>query len=99
MLSKRTGLVTTATAPIPEETSSRMAEELGFGRWMMRFALYGDEAVVDHRFAKIKDAFETAIPGARGLGHEARRRTSIADTRATRASACRAASRASTSTR
>ena len=30
---------------------------------MMRFALYGDEAVVDHRFAKIKDAFETAIPG------------------------------------
>jgi hypothetical protein len=29
----------------------------------MRFALYGDEPVVDHRFAKIKDAFETAIPG------------------------------------
>ena len=48
---------------IPEETLQRMADELGCGSWMMRFALYGDEAVVDHRFAKIKDAFETAIPG------------------------------------
>jgi 4-cresol dehydrogenase (hydroxylating) flavoprotein subunit len=48
---------------IPEETLQRMADELGCGRWTMRFALYGDEAVVDHRFAKIKDAFETAIPG------------------------------------
>ena len=50
--------------PIPEETLQRMADDLGCGRWMMRFALYGDEAVVDHRFAKIKDAFESAIPGA-----------------------------------
>src|SRR5207302_9161920 len=33
------------------------------GRWIMRFALYGDEAVVDHRFAKIKAAFGH-IPGA-----------------------------------
>jgi 4-cresol dehydrogenase (hydroxylating) len=48
---------------IPEATLQRMADELGCGRWTMRFALYGDEAVVDHRFAKIKDAFETAIPG------------------------------------
>ena len=50
--------------PIPEETLQRMADELGCGRWMMRFALYGDEAVVDHRFGKIKAAFEEAIPGA-----------------------------------
>jgi 4-cresol dehydrogenase (hydroxylating) len=50
--------------PIPEETLQQMADELGCGRWMMRFALYGDEGVVDHRFAKIKDAFESAIPGA-----------------------------------
>ncbi len=50
--------------PIPEETLQRMADELGCGRWTMRFALYGDEAVVDHRFAKIKAAFEGAIDGA-----------------------------------
>jgi 4-cresol dehydrogenase (hydroxylating) flavoprotein subunit len=30
----------------------------------MRFALYEDEAVADHKFAKIKRAFESAIPGA-----------------------------------
>ena len=33
----------------------------------MRFALYGDEAVVDHRFAKIKAAFER-IEGAEVWG-------------------------------
>ena len=49
--------------PIPDEVIDRMARELDIGRWMMRFALYGDEAVVDHRFAKIKEAFER-IPGA-----------------------------------
>ena len=51
-------------APIPEDVLDKMAEELGTGRWIMRFALYGDEAVVDHRYAKVKDAFESAIPGA-----------------------------------
>jgi 4-cresol dehydrogenase (hydroxylating) len=49
--------------PIPDAEIDRMARELDIGRWTMRFALYGDEAVVDHRFAKIKDAFER-IPGA-----------------------------------
>ena len=49
--------------PIPEGELDRMASELDIGRWTMRFALYGDEAVVDHRFAKIKDAFER-IPDA-----------------------------------
>jgi 4-cresol dehydrogenase (hydroxylating) len=43
--------------PIPDATVDRMARELEIGRWMMRFALYGDESVVDHRFAKIKEAF------------------------------------------
>ncbi len=49
--------------PIPDARIDDMARELGIGRWTMRFALYGDEVVVDHRFAKIKRAFER-IPGA-----------------------------------
>jgi 4-cresol dehydrogenase (hydroxylating) flavoprotein subunit len=49
--------------PIPDETIDTMARELDIGRWTMRFALYGDEAVVDHRFRKIKEAFGR-IPGA-----------------------------------
>ncbi len=52
---------------LPEEAIERISSELGFGRWTMRFALYGDEAVVDHRFAKIKEAFER-IPGAEVIG-------------------------------
>ncbi|MEA2379574.1 MAG: 4-cresol dehydrogenase (hydroxylating) flavoprotein subunit [Thermoleophilaceae bacterium] len=49
--------------PIPDAEIDRMARGLDIGRWTMRFALYGDEAVVDHRFAKIKEAFER-IPDA-----------------------------------
>ena len=86
----------TATARSRRRRSSGWRDELGCGRWTMRFALYGDEAVVDHRFAKIKDAFETAIPGARGLGDEARP-GGMADAR-TRTSRSRAASRTSAST-
>ena len=52
------------TTPISESVLEQMAAELGTGRWIMRFALYGDEAIVDHRFAKVKDAFESAIEGA-----------------------------------
>lgn len=48
--------------PIPEPVIDRIGSELEVGRWMMRAALYGDEAVVDHRFAKVKEAFEQ-IPG------------------------------------
>ena len=44
--------------PMPDAVIDTMARELEIGRWIMRFALYGDEAVVDHRFAKIKRAFE-----------------------------------------
>jgi 4-cresol dehydrogenase (hydroxylating) len=43
--------------PIPDRVLDVMARELEIGRWCMRFALYGDEAFVDHRFAKIKAAF------------------------------------------
>jgi 4-cresol dehydrogenase (hydroxylating) len=49
--------------PMPDEVIDRIARELEIGRCCMRFALYGDEAVVDHRFAKVKAAFER-IPGA-----------------------------------
>jgi 4-cresol dehydrogenase (hydroxylating) len=44
--------------PIPDELIDRIARELELGRWIMRLALYGDEPVVDHRYAKLKQAFE-----------------------------------------
>ena len=53
--------------PIPDAVIDTMARELEIGRWMMRFALYGDESVVDLRFKKIKEAFEQ-IPGAEVWG-------------------------------
>lgn len=55
--------------PIPDPVIDRMARELEVGRWMMRFALYGDEAVVDHRFRKVKEAFER-ISGAEVWGEK-----------------------------
>ena len=55
--------------PIPDATIDRMARELEVGRWMMRFALYGDEAVVDHKFRKVKEAFER-ISGAEVWGQK-----------------------------
>lgn len=50
------------TDAIPEEVLDRIAETPGFGRWVMRFALYGDAPVVAHNRAKITAAL-TAIPG------------------------------------
>jgi 4-cresol dehydrogenase (hydroxylating) len=55
--------------PIPDAVIDTMARELEIGRWMMRFALYGDESVVDIRFRKIKEAFER-IPGAEVWGQK-----------------------------
>ena len=55
--------------PVPDSTIDTMARELEVGRWMMRFALYGDEPVVDHRFRKIKEAFGR-IPGAEVWGEK-----------------------------
>ena len=77
----RDAVVGRATAPIPDDVIDRMARELDIGRWMMRFALYGDEAVVDHRFAKIKAAFER-IPGAEVVGRPSARPRTIPDARA-----------------
>ena len=53
--------------PLPDAVIDRMARELEIGRWIMRFALYGDEPVLDHRFEKIKRAFEQ-IEGAEVWG-------------------------------
>jgi 4-cresol dehydrogenase (hydroxylating) len=53
--------------PIPEHVIDRIARELELGRWLMRAALYGDEAVVDHRYRKLKAAFER-IPGVEVWG-------------------------------
>jgi 4-cresol dehydrogenase (hydroxylating) len=55
--------------PIPDSVIDTMARELEIGRWMMRFALYGDESIVDLRFKKIKEAFEQ-IPGAEVWGQK-----------------------------
>lgn len=55
--------------PIPEEVIETIAKELGLGRWMMRFALYGDEAIVDHNFAKLKKRFES-IPTVAVFGEK-----------------------------
>jgi 4-cresol dehydrogenase (hydroxylating) flavoprotein subunit len=53
--------------PIPDAVIDTIGRELDIGRWMMRSALYGDEAVVDYRFKKVKEAFER-IPGAEVWG-------------------------------
>ena len=66
VLSKR-DLWYTGEGPIPDATVDEMARGLELGRWTGRMALYGDEVVVDHRFAKIKEAFER-IPGAEVWG-------------------------------
>jgi 4-cresol dehydrogenase (hydroxylating) len=55
--------------PIPDAVIDRIAKELEVGRWMMRFALYGDKAVVDHKLEKIKHAFGQ-IPGAEVWGQQ-----------------------------
>ncbi len=57
--------------PSPEPVIDKIATELEVGRWMMRAALYGDEVVVDHRFAKLKQAFER-IPGCDVWGTKCR---------------------------
>lgn len=54
---------------MPDEIIERIAHELGLGRWMMRFALYGDEPVIDHDFAKLKARF-LQIPGVELWGEK-----------------------------
>ena len=55
--------------PMPEEIIDKIAKEMGLGRWMMRFALYGDEAVVDHNFEKLKARF-LQIPSVELMGEK-----------------------------
>jgi len=55
--------------PIPDDVIDRIARELDIGRWSIRTALYADEPVVDHRFKKIKEAFER-IPGVTVWGEK-----------------------------
>ncbi|HUA70956.1 MAG TPA: FAD-binding oxidoreductase [Solirubrobacteraceae bacterium] len=47
----------TGGGPMPHDVIDKLARGLDVGRWLMRAALYGDEAVVDLRFAKIREAF------------------------------------------
>lgn len=53
----------TGDGPIPEAVIDKIAETPGFGRWVMRFALYGDERIVDRQREIVSDALGT-IPGA-----------------------------------
>jgi 4-cresol dehydrogenase (hydroxylating) len=55
--------------PVPDAIIETIGKELGIGRWMMRFALYGDEAIVDHNFAKLKARF-LQIPGVELWGEK-----------------------------
>jgi 4-cresol dehydrogenase (hydroxylating) len=55
--------------PMPDDVIDHVARELELGRWMMRFALYGDEDIVDLKFRKVKEAFEQ-IPGAEVWGQK-----------------------------
>ena len=57
----------TGPGAMPDEIIDKMGREMECGRWLMRFALFGDDAVVDHRFAKVKAAFES-IPGVEVWG-------------------------------
>jgi 4-cresol dehydrogenase (hydroxylating) len=49
--------------PLSDETIDHIARDLNVGRWSGRFALYGDEDMVDLKLAKIRRAF-AEIPGA-----------------------------------
>jgi 4-cresol dehydrogenase (hydroxylating) len=54
---------------MPDSIIDKIAKDLGLGRWLMRFALYGDESVIDYNFAKIKERFE-AINTATVVGQK-----------------------------
>jgi len=53
--------------PIPDAVIDRIARELEIGRWIMRFALYGHEDVVDLKFRRVQEAF-SRIEGAEVWG-------------------------------
>ncbi len=82
--------------PIPEEIVERIAREPGLGRWVMRFALYGDEKIVERQREMVSDAFG-AIPGAEVTFSNMT--VARCPTSPTRTSACRRACPAWRSTR
>lgn len=53
----------TGEGPIPDEIIEQMADRPGFGRWVMRLALYGDEKIVERQREIVEAALGT-IPGA-----------------------------------
>ena len=53
----------TGDGPMPDEVIEKIAQRPGLGRWVMRFALYGDERVVERQREIVADAFGS-IPGA-----------------------------------
>lgn len=53
----------TGEGPLPEAVIEEIARQPGLGRWVMRFALYGHEGVVEHQRKVVEAAFAT-IPGS-----------------------------------
>jgi 4-cresol dehydrogenase (hydroxylating) flavoprotein subunit len=43
--------------PIPDDVLDHIAKEMGAGRWIMRFAIYGHEGIVDLKFKRVQKAF------------------------------------------
>jgi 4-cresol dehydrogenase (hydroxylating) len=43
--------------PMPDHVIDRVAREMDVGRWIMRFAIYGHEDVVDLKFKRVQEAF------------------------------------------
>jgi 4-cresol dehydrogenase (hydroxylating) flavoprotein subunit len=60
--------------PIPEAEVMALARQLGIGRWNMRFALYGTDSIVKHRFAMVRDAVSridgVQVTAEQFAGHE-----------------------------
>ncbi|MEO3855437.1 FAD-binding oxidoreductase [Acrocarpospora sp. B8E8] len=55
--------------PMPDAVLDKVGRELGIGRWMMRLSLWGDNAIVDHKYEKLRAAF-TSIPGVEVRGEK-----------------------------
>lgn len=53
----------TGAGVIPDDVIDRIASQPGLGRWVMRFALYGDERIVERQREIVSEAF-ARIPGA-----------------------------------
>jgi 4-cresol dehydrogenase (hydroxylating) len=43
--------------PMPDDVIDRVAKEMDVGRWLMRFAIYGHEEIVDAKFKRVQEAF------------------------------------------